>query len=115
MTELAERLIHLLDGDLVELETNGGTIAAAVETNDHQAFGEDDGEQLWRHTIAFMPIGEDATISDADRFRVTVEPGPGEEWDVSELVAEVFVEDDFGYEERPEGELVDVRRLDRSM
>ena len=111
MTALAERLIHLLDGDVVELETDRRTITAAVETNAH-VVGDDGTDRQSRHRIGFMPIGEDATTVTADRFSVTVEPAPDGGWVVGDLVAEVFVEPGVGYEERSEGALVDVRKLD---
>lgn len=111
MTGIADRLIHLLNGDVVELETEAGTIATAVDTNDHEAIGEGEEGLRWRHTIGFMPIGGDARAVDADRYRVTVEPGPDGELEVGELVAEVYVEERAGYEERAAGELTDVRKL----
>ena len=112
MSSLADRLRHLLDGDVVELETASGVIRAEVETTDRERSGGAGEREPWRYTIRFMPFGEDAQSVDADRYSVTVQPDAEGGWVVGDLVAEVFVEDVVDYESRPEGEVVDVRKLD---
>lgn len=112
MTELATRLIRLLDGDFVRLETEEFEINAEVVTHERERYEDPNDGELWRHTIRFMPVGESATDVEADRFCVTVESDDRDEWAIGELHAEIFVETELSYEQTPQGELTTVQLLD---
>ena len=112
MSDLATRLIRLLDGDFVLLETDDFDIKAEVVTHERERFEDRAGDERWRYTIRFMPVGESATQVEADRFSVTVESGDRDEWQVGELVAEVFRESELSYERTPRGRITTVQLLD---
>ena len=107
MSELAEALIGLLDGDFVRLET--ADLCVRAEVTDHRRESYDGpGDALWEYRIGFMPVGDDATRVDADRYCVTVEPDGRCGWNVGEVVAEVYHEEDLSYRSESRGPLDDV-------
>lgn len=112
MDALGDRLVHLLAGDFVRLECAELTLTAEVLANEQAGRpGVTDGP-TGRHTVRFMPIGEDATAVEADRFHVVVDPGGETGWAVGPLVAEVFDEDELAYVTEPRGELRGLEPLD---
>ena len=112
MTDLATRLIRLLDGDFVRLETRAFEINAEVVTHEREREDERDGDEVWRYTIRFMPVGDSATEVEADRFCVTVESDDRDEWIVGELYGEIFEEAELAYRLTPRGEITGVQLLD---
>ena len=112
MEPLGERLVHLLAGDVVRLECEELAVTAEVLENEQGGHAGVEGGATARHTVRFMPIGEDATAVTADRFRVAVDPAEdGEGWAVGAVVAEVFDEDQLAYVAEPRGALVDLEVL----
>lgn len=107
--ELADTLLELLDGDFVELSTDDRTVTAEVIDHDRETL--DDGR--WQYTVRFMPVGEDATRVTPDRYRITIRGGDDTGVQVSELIAEVFVEADPSYELEPRGPVLTVEALGR--
>lgn len=112
MTEPAETLIDLLDGDLVRIETPEVSVTAEVIDHEREPHGEPSDAGEWRYSLRFMPVGEDATAVNADRYRVDVTPDGGG-WSIGELIAEVYVEEDLTYESEPRGDLTRVEALGR--
>lgn len=112
MDALGDRLVHLLAGDFVRLESAERTLTAEVVANELAGrSGGPDGPS-GRHTVRFMPIGVDATAVEADRFHVVVDPAGETGWTVGPLVAEVFDEDELAYVTEPCGELRGLEPLD---
>lgn len=112
MDALGERLVHLLAGDFVRLECPELSVTTEVLENQQTSPAGLPGGSAGRHMVRFMPIGEDATAVQADRFRVAVDPGRETGWVVGPLVAEVFDEDALDYVSEPCGELVGLEVLD---
>lgn len=112
MASMGDRLVHLLAGDFVRLECDELAVVAEVVENEQGGRAGVRSGATGRHTVRFMPIGEDATAVPADRFRVAVDPAEGGGWTVGPLVAEVFDEDRLAYVTEPRGELVGLEVLD---
>lgn len=112
MTALGDRLVHLLAGDFVRLECAELTLTAEVLANEQGGHAGVRSAATGRHRIRFMPIGDDATAVQADRFHVEVDRAEGDDWTVGPLVAEVFDEDELAYVTEPRGELVGLEVLD---
>ena len=112
MGDLGDRLVHLLAGDLVRLETAEFTVTAEVVSNEQVGPAGVTSGAIGRHEVRFMPIGEDATSVRADRYQVAVDHAGGTDHIVGPLVAEVFDEDALAYEAEPEGELTGLEFLD---
>lgn len=110
MAALGDRLVGLLEGDFVRLETESLSLTAEVVTNEAGAVG--DRSAADGHTIAFMPVGEAATAVEADRFHVTVKPADDAGWHVGALVGEVFDETALAYDQQLQGDLTAVERLE---
>lgn len=114
MAALGDRLVHLLAGDFVRIECPDLTVTAEVLANEQTGRTGTGSRVAGRQTVRFMPIGEDATAVQADRFHVVVEPGEGRGWEVGPLVAEVFDEAELAYVSEPRGELRGLEVLDLS-
>ncbi|MDZ7702514.1 MAG: hypothetical protein U5J98_10905 [Halobacteriales archaeon] len=112
MAQLGDRLVHLLAGDFVRLECEELAVAAEVLDNEQGGHAGVQSGASGRHRIRFMPVGEDATAVQADRFYVNVDPTNGGGWTVGPLVAEVFDEDQLAYVTEPRGELLGLEVLD---
>ena len=112
MEDLGDRLVHLLAGDLVRLETAEFAITAEVLANEQVGPAGAASGAIGRHEVRFMPIGDDATSVQADRYQVAVDHSEGSNHVVGPLVAEVFDEDALAYESEPEGELTALEFLD---
>jgi len=110
-SRITETLIDLLDGDFVVIETEDVSVTTEVIKHGRAATERGDHGQ-WRYSIRLMPVGEDATRVAPDRYRITVEPADGGR-SVSELIAEVFVEEDRSYELESRGEVTRVESLGR--
>lgn len=112
MASTGDRLVHLLAGDVVRLECEELAVVAEVLANEQGGRAGVRSGAAGRHRLRFMPIGEDATAVQADRFHLEVEPADGDGWTVGPLVAEVFDEDQLAYVSEPRGELVGLEKLD---
>lgn len=114
MDALGDRLVRLLAGDCVRLETPARTVTAEVLANDQTTLAAGPSGTRSRHTVRFMPVGEDAKTVGADRLHVSVEPSADGSWAVGPLVAEVFDEDELAYASEPWGALTGLEPLDLS-
>lgn len=112
MDALGDRLVHLLAGDLVRLETAELGVTVEVVANEQVGPTGAPNGSIGRHEVRFMPIGEDATSVRADRYQVVIDHGEDTDHVVGPLVAEVFDEDALAYESRPQGELTALEFLD---
>lgn len=111
MSDHAQVLRDLLEGDFVRLVLADRTIRAEVVGVDRELVTADSGDRGRRCTVRFMPVGADAKAAEADRFRVTVEPSNGG-YRVGDLIAEIYVEEKLDYRSEPRGKLVDVEYVD---
>ena len=110
MSDLAETLIGLLDGDVVRLQ--GASLDVQAEVTDHEREAHDGpADEPWQYHIRFMPVGDDAIRVDADRYAVTVEPDPRGGWSVGEVIAEVYHEEELSYKPESRGPLSAVERV----
>lgn len=111
MNDHAQTLRDLLEGDFVRLVLPDRTIRAEVVGVDRELVSATSDDRGRRYTIRFMPVGADAKSVEADRYRVTVEPG-NDGYRVGDLIAEIYVEETLDYRSEPYGELVDVDPVD---